>query len=133
MDSSSDLSKSKILCHRGFWTSGEIPNSITSFRLAAQAGFGIELDIRDHDRELVVSHDFPENESPTLERVLEELSDLGFDGYLALNVKSDGLVELITDLEVLASMRHFFFDMTVPESRRYQSAGLAVARRLSEL
>ena len=45
--------------HRGLWSpDGPPENSLTAFRLAAEAGFGIELDVqRTVDGELVVFHD----------------------------------------------------------------------------
>lgn len=45
--------------HRGLWTpEGPPENSLEAFRLAAEAGFGIELDVqRTADGELVVFHD----------------------------------------------------------------------------
>ncbi len=50
--------------HRGLHAEGVAENSLTAFRLAAERGFGIELDIRlSKDKKLVVFHD------DTLDRV----------------------------------------------------------------
>ena len=40
MYSSLELTKSKALCNRGFWTTGEKPNSLPSFPLAASLNLG---------------------------------------------------------------------------------------------
>lgn len=126
-------SKSMILCHRGLWKHQNEQNSALSFKLAAKSGFGIELDIRDYQGQLVVSHDVPNGQNQTVESVLEDLAKLNFQGCLALNVKSDGLVDLVKELEHLSDIQHFFFDMSIPETRHYISAGLPSALRLSEL
>lgn len=44
--------------HRGLWGEGVAENSLTAFRLAAEAGYGIELDVQlSSDGEVVVFHD----------------------------------------------------------------------------
>lgn len=59
--------KSVKFAHRGLHSDTVAENSMTAFRLAKEAGFGIELDIRlTKDGELVVFHD------ATLERVCGE-------------------------------------------------------------
>ncbi len=56
--------KTRKYAHRGLHGSGAAENSMTAFKRAKEAGFGIELDIRlSKDGELVVFHD------DTLERV----------------------------------------------------------------
>ena len=126
-------SRSLILCHRGLWAPKIAQNSTSSFTAAARNGFGIELDIRDFMGELVVSHDVPIGKPLFLKDVLEELLALNFNGHLALNVKSDGLVSLLRELEQLSEIRHFFFDMSVPEIRHYKSAEMQYAVRVSEI
>lgn len=122
-----------ILSHRGVWSSKVSQNSVTSFKEASKAGFGIELDVRDFMGELVVSHDVPVGKPPSFRHVLEELKCVNFSGHLAINVKSDGLISLLADLELLSEFKHFFFDMTIPELRHYKSADMKFAVRVSEL
>ncbi len=56
--------KTVKFAHRGLHDGGRAENSISAFRAAKEAGFGIELDVRlSKDGELVVFHD------PTLNRV----------------------------------------------------------------
>ncbi len=53
--------------HRGLHGEGRAENSVSAFRAAVEAGYGIELDVRlSYDGELVVFHD------ETLERVTSE-------------------------------------------------------------
>lgn len=54
--------------HRGLWSpNGPVENSLTAFRAAAEAGFGIELDVRpDRDGVPIVFHD------PLLDRLTGE-------------------------------------------------------------
>lgn len=122
-----------VLCHRGLWQSKLEQNSQNSFKLAALQGMGIELDIRDYRTELVVSHNVPLGNEPKLAEVLEQLVELKFQGYLALNVKSDGLLDMIQKDKNLNQIQHFFFDMAPPEAVQYRSRGLVCATRLSEL
>ena len=59
-----DKFKKVKFAHRGLHGSGVSENSMTAFRLATEAGYGIELDVRlSSDGELVVFHD------DTLDRV----------------------------------------------------------------
>ena len=95
-----------------------------------EEGFGIETDIRDFRRQVVVSHD------PTLSEPVLTLRELTmetqkFDTVVALNVKSDGLLNLALREQITG--REFFFDMSVPEQIQYERAGLTVATRISEL
>lgn len=121
-----------MLAHRGLWSPGVEENSLEALFRAAQAGFGIELDIRDFGGELVVSHDLASTASPSFGEVLSVISDQPV-GVLALNVKSDGLLPLLEGFQSqLRSMDHFFFDMSLPELLRYESAGWPIALRFSE-
>ena len=121
-----------MLAHRGSWSPNLEPNSLTSFLRAAHAGLGIELDIRDLDGRLVVSHDVPTLPSLMFENLLAELGQVGFSGILAINVKADGLVPLVHEVIEQLTPSHFFFDMSFPEQRRYDSSGLPIAVRVSE-
>jgi hypothetical protein len=94
-----------------------------------QQGFSIETDIRDFAGRVVVSHDPPSG----LRRpyYLDELLALhaGSESYLALNVKSDGLLELLGDPLPNA----FFFDMSAPEAVKFSESAHKLGLRLSDL
>ena len=87
--------------HRGLHGDGIAENSMSAFRAAKEAGFGIELDVRlSRDEELVVFHD------PTLTRVCgvdalvsdctsEELSKMSLSGT------ADGIPTLREVLELI--------------------------------
>ncbi len=46
-----------ILCHRGLWKYKEDHNSLISLEKAIKYNFGVELDIRDHESKIIISHD----------------------------------------------------------------------------
>jgi hypothetical protein len=130
-------SKGRIIAHRGCWA-GEanftkLPqNSSVSLELALNSGFGIEIDIRDYKGQIYVSHD------PILDIKncvsLESILDKNFDQTIALNVKSDGLLNLLrqTGFEKLHRKKHFFFDLSFPEEIKYTKLDQVVATRVSE-
>jgi glycerophosphoryl diester phosphodiesterase len=127
--------RNRILAHRGFWTdqSGSKvleQNSKDAISRAFELGFGVEIDIRDFDGELVLAHDLATKQS-------QRISEIELDSChstIALNVKSDGLIPLIRSFELgkIQKINHFFFDMSFPEQRKYFEAGLSVAIRTSE-
>ena len=53
------MDRCNILAHRGVWGSKEEQNSRSAIKHALAGGFGIETDIRDHDGQVVLSHDVP--------------------------------------------------------------------------
>jgi glycerophosphoryl diester phosphodiesterase len=124
-----------ILCHRGWWNVPSEQNTLIAFERAFEAGLGVELDIRDSNGKLVVSHDPVSRNTETLlfAEVLE-LSDHYKKPTIAINVKADGLIPMIkavVDTNNIGSS--FFFDMSTPESVRYLEAGFPLAKRLSEV
>ena len=69
--------------HRGLWGQGVPENSLTAFRLAAEAGFGIELDLQlSSDGEVFVFHDYD------LKRMCGE--DLTLSSLTAAQIKTIG-------------------------------------------
>ncbi len=131
--------RAQILAHRGLWKElGLASNAPRALELALELGYSLETDVRDSALKVVLEHD------PVLEsRELLTLSDLLIffvakksEGQcLALNVKADGLVELISkvDLDLLMEISHvYFFDMSIPETLRFSKAGLPFAQRFSE-
>ncbi|MGF7173208.1 glycerophosphoryl diester phosphodiesterase [Azospirillum doebereinerae] len=106
---------------------------MAAFERALAAGFGLELDVRDQDGRLVVSHDPPVGEVPDLAALLELFDRHGRPGPLAINVKSDGLqAGLARMLAPLAPKDFFVFDMSIPDTLGYLRAGLPAFTRQSE-
>lgn len=124
----------EILAHRGYWQNPEEKNTLAAFCKAFDLGFGIELDIRDYKGKIVVEHDIPHNNNHELffEHVLEKLQKR--DLPLAINIKSDGLLNLLSTLLKKHDIKNYFtFDMSLPEMNRYVNSELAVFSGKSEL
>lgn len=125
--------RGRVLAHRGLHSLEIQENSLESFKQAAAHGLGIELDIRDSYEQIVIAHDPPIGKSLSFEETLTELVGIGFDGTLAANVKSDGLIPQIQRLKpLLARLNHYFFDMSIPQQVMYEKAGLDTATRVSD-
>jgi hypothetical protein len=109
-------------------------NTLRAFERAFDSGLGAELDIRDCDGGLVISHNpVSKIEVPLYFDDFLKVWNRYSNPTLAINVKSDGLIPLIQRLADSKTFEgSFFFDMSVPESIRYFQAGLPVIGRLSE-
>jgi hypothetical protein len=126
----------EIISHRGFWLKKDYQNTIQSFENSFRKNYGVELDVRDSDSKIIVSHDVPTNKKD-----LFELSDV-FELYnkfkkdqltFAINIKADGLAsELKYLLNHYRIDNYFTFDMSIPEMLCYKNAGLKYLSRLSE-
>lgn len=124
----------RILAHRGHWSEGATPNGLAAFERAFERGWGVELDVRDLDGTLVVSHDPPRRGVPTLTEVLEARGAAGAAGVLAVNVKADGLQALVAaELADAAPDTWFAFDMSVPDALGYARRALPLFTRHSDL
>lgn len=124
----------KILSHRGYWKSKSEQNTLEAFKRSFELGFGLETDIRDFDRRLVVSHDMATAACPSFESFLELYQQIGRGLPLALNVKSDGLQGLMKDLLARFGVENYFaFDASVPDTLGYLRSGLRFFTRQSEL
>lgn len=125
--------KSRILAHRGCWSDKVAPNGHEALKIAISSGFGLELDVRDFDNKLVISHDPPSQSTDvqSIGSLFEILNDTDHQATLAINIKSDGLLPLLRELNVPSP--HFYFDMSFPEFMKYAKAGLPVACRVSEM
>jgi len=123
----------QILAHRGDWGNHNEMNSFAALERALSKGYGIETDLRDFCGELVVAHDPPLVNNDTLARLMTTKKFQENDSYLAINVKSDGLYDKVSSLKkCLQGNKYFCFDMSIPETLRYISAGLNVFTRMSE-
>ncbi|MDR0842529.1 MAG: hypothetical protein LBP68_03815 [Acidobacteriota bacterium] len=124
----------RIISHRGYWKTPAERNTATAFRRALSHGFGIETDLRDFGRQLVISHDSPDSSAMPFETFLDLYQRFGHGETLALNVKADGLQErALTALTELSIKEYFFFDMSVPDALEYKRRELRFFSRHSEI
>lgn len=122
-----------ILAHRGCWSGPSDHNTLTACERALAAGFGLEIDIRDHAGALVLSHDMAAAQAQSFDTFLQLYSKICRDLPLALNVKADGLSGCLQELLVRYSISNYFvFDMSVPETLKYRRAGVKFFTRQSE-
>jgi hypothetical protein len=123
----------EFLAHRGFWKLSEEKNTFESLKSALNSGFGIETDLRDLNGQLVISHDVPTHGVLTCEEFLSYYKHGGYSSTLALNIKSDGLQELIKGLvKKLDIKTAVFFDMSVPDTLGYRDLMMPFLIRISE-
>lgn len=126
----------QIISHRGYWKKRSEQNTAQSFRHSFLQGFGIETDVRDCVGDLVISHDPPKDKRLTLDAVFALRKDTsGAERLpLALNVKCDGLQDLLKEkLEKYSVRNYFLFDMSVPDMLLWSRSGLRFFTRQSEL
>lgn len=128
MNSTSVDVRARILAHRGLWTKRIEQNSRGAIIAALEEGFGLETDIRDWMGMLAISHDPPSSSKPLLLDELLPAIGCHPENWLALNIKSDGLVDLLPEFV----NPNFFFDMSFPEKQKYLSKNRPVADRVSE-
>lgn len=122
----------EIICHRGLWRTPSEQNSFDAFARAFEQGFGVETDIRDAGGKAVIAHDLPTGKEQTLGDFLALSTQYG-DTTLALNIKSDGLQEIVgAALQDHGIRNYFVFDMSIPDMLRYARAGIVCYCRESE-
>ncbi|MBV9801644.1 MAG: hypothetical protein JO130_00575 [Solirubrobacterales bacterium] len=122
------------LAHRGLWASPTERNSLSAFCDAFRRGWGVELDVRDLDGSLVISHDPPTSGALPFAAVVDAYRAHGYPGSLAVNIKSDGLAAMVaTALRDVPAERWFAFDMSVPDTLLYARAGLPFFTRHSDV
>ena len=122
-----------IIAHRGYWLSPSEKNSQIAFRRALESGFGIEIDIRDSNGELVISHDMPAIGAMKLDEFVRLYVEFPVAVPIALNVKADGLYSPLSQSISRAGFNSaFVFDMSVPDIRGYLAEQIPIFTRLSE-
>ena len=116
------MKKQNILCHRGIWKKKIEQNSEVAIKKALENGFGVEIDLRYHEKNILISHDplgrqrRSDIKAVSLETVFEIASATESKGYLALNAKEDNLQEEVRRLAIKYNIdRYFLFDMSVPD------------------
>ena len=123
----------KLIAHRGYWLKPEEKNSLIAFSRALENGFGIETDLRDFKGCLVVSHDIPTESAISIETFEKLLKDKFIESPIALNIKADGLFDLVENFLKSSRLKNaFVFDMSIPDMRSYLKRGISVYTRLSE-
>ena len=123
----------QIIAHRGLWVRPEEKNTEDAFKRALVHGFGIETDFRDMMSTLVISHDLPVDGVMQADRLAQLYLQHSSDLPLAINIKSDGLHNLIENFIVNSKLKNFFvFDMSIPDTLGYLRAGMPFYTRMSE-
>lgn len=122
-----------IIAHRGFWKLESEKNSLMAIQRAVDNGYGFETDFRDCAGQILISHNPPKGNEITAEDVFKLYQQAGLHEPLALNIKSDGLQDMMQDLlEKYNIINYFFFDMSVCDTVIYVEKKLKIASRLSE-
>jgi len=121
-----------IISHRGYWHCPEEKNRIVAFKRSFELGFGTETDVRDYNGKLVISHDIPTGNELSVLDFFQLIDDKTLQ--LALNIKSDGLLEpLLSEIKKAGVENAFVFDMSIPDQRSYLTQKVVkVFTRLSE-
>jgi hypothetical protein len=123
-----------IIAHRGFWLEESEKNSLKAFERAFANGFGVETDLRDRDGEIVISHEPALAGCITLDRFFQLYIEFKCEGWLALNIKSDGLAHLLLEkLNRYQIVNYFVFDMSVPDMLSYIRLGIKTYTRRSDI
>lgn len=123
----------KIIAHRGFWKKADEMNSLAAFERALLNGYGVETDIRDYAGKLVISHNIASVNSIEFKRFIELYSQMESDEPLAINIKADGIQELLYEILKENKIENYFvFDMSVPEQIIYLKRGFKTFTRMSD-
>lgn len=120
----------EIISHRGIWHSIDEQNSIRSIIKSLDSGFGVEFDVRDHNGEIVISHDLPSDESPKLLDLLNLIE--GKKNSLAINIKADGILKEIKKLLHNRELNWYVFDMSFPQTLECKKQKMPYYFRISE-
>ena len=123
----------KIIAHRGFWKTESEKNTIKAIQRAIDSGYGFETDFRDYGGKILISHNPPRGTEITAHELFCAYQKSGSHEPLALNIKADGLQDLMADLlKKYGIDNYFFFDMSVCDTVIYVEKKLKIASRLSE-
>ena len=125
----------KIICHRGLWIKKIEQNTKISFKRAIDNKFGIEMDLRDHNGNIIISHDLVNTKKVYyFYKFLNDFSKKINKNHtvLALNIKSDGISEILKKTLKKYSIKNYFvFDMSVPELIKYKKKRIKFFERFS--
>ena len=91
--------------------------------------FGVEIDVRDYNETLVISHDIPNEKSLSFEKFLKNVNP---NILLAINIKSSEIQQKLQNLLVKYKIENYFtFDWTMPELLKAIKNNLNCAFRVS--
>ncbi len=125
---------SRILAHRGYWNNNIEKNSLEAIRTALRCGYGFETDLRDFNGEMVISHNIADESCPNAADVFKFLHDYNDRYTFAVNIKADGLKDLLKrNIEEYGITNYFLFDMSVPQMIEFKECGLRFFTRQSEV
>ena len=123
----------EIISHRGNWFNNSEKNTVQAFRRGFNSNYGTETDVRDFDGKLVISHDVANENCITLDYFFEIYKSKKIHSSIALNIKSDGLQDmLMKSLKKNSIYNYFVFDMSIPDTINYLKKGMNVFIRQSE-
>lgn len=123
----------EILAHRGYWNSDIPNNSPTALSEALKKGYGFESDIRDYCGNLVISHNVADANCQSADEVFAMLEKYGDRFCFAINIKADGLKDMLADMLQKHSINNYFtFDMSVPQMIEYSEMNIRFFTRQSE-
>ncbi len=122
-----------IIAHRGFWKTADEKNSFTALKRAVEYGFGFETDFRDFGGKILISHNPPVGNELTADELFRLYAESGNKSTLALNIKADGLQNMMHDLLKKYGIENYFlFDMSVCDTIPYIERKMKIASRSSE-
>ena len=121
----------EIIAHRGFWKTEEERNQKEAFERATNVGIGTETDFRDYQEKLAISHNVADSTCMSADDFFAMYS--GTKCTLALNVKADGIQQLLKELLTKHNITNYFcFDMSIPDTLEYIKSDLKFFVRESE-
>lgn len=124
----------KILAHRGYWNKDIEKNSPLALRTALEHGYGFESDVRDYAERMVISHNIATADSQDAEEVFEWLHEFNDRYCFAINIKADGLKDILKlFFDKYSVSNYFLFDMSVPQMVEFREMGLKYFTRQSEV
>lgn len=122
-----------VISHRGFWKEPEEKNEEIAFERSFQLGYGTETDLRDLNGDLTISHDPPSEVKIKIKDFLKTYHRGKPNLPLALNIKSDGLQQMVLNLLQEGNITNYFvFDMSIPDTIGYLNNNMNVYTRQSE-
>ena len=90
---------------------------------------GAEIDVRDHNGVIVLSHDYPNNNSESLVTFLKHFPK---NQLLAINIKSCGIEADVNNIVQENHEKYFLFDFSLPSLLKSINMKIPCALRLSE-
>lgn len=123
----------KIIAHRGFWKTETEKNSMIALKRAVDYGFGFETDFRDCAGNVLISHNPPVGNEITADDVFKMYQDSSSNMPLALDIKADGLQDVMLKLFKKYNITNYFMvDMSVCDTVVCVEKGITIASRSSE-